>query len=71
MMWQLKPGDIRYRGKSFWFEEDGTLYYGPNLDNLVFPEGLELTGVLPLLSLADLKAAFLLGRKVGREVRST
>lgn len=60
-LYKLEPEDMRHYGRAFFFEADGTMYYGKDEANLHFPDGYELTGKLAPLCLADLRAAFLLG----------
>ena len=55
----------QHRGKFLWFDEMGMVYYGPDGNNLICPEGLSAMGKFPV-SLVDVKAAFALGVLVGR-----
>jgi len=55
----------QHRGKLLWFDEMGMVYYGPDSNNLITPEGLSAMGKFPV-SLGDVKNAFALGLLVGR-----
>lgn len=67
MLYKLTPEDGRHRGRAFFFEADGTLYYGKDTANLCFPDIYEATGKLPPVCLADLRKAFLLGTEVNND----
>lgn len=61
-MQYLKLDDMRHGKNMLWVDNDGSLYYGPNRDNLICPEILEFECKLPPFTLTDIKAIFLMGR---------
>jgi len=65
MLHKMALDHIKHRSKFLWFDEMGIAYYGPDVNNLVYPEVLDALSTFPL-TLADIKNAFALGLLVGR-----
>jgi len=57
----------KHRGKALFFTVEGETLYGLDPDNLIYPDGLDVTGKLPPITLADVKRAFALGMQVAQE----
>ncbi len=64
---KLSLEDIRHRDKNIYFTLDGEVLYGLDENNICYPHGFELQGRLPPITLDDIKGAFLLGVKAGRQ----
>lgn len=64
---KLTPESIYHRKNRFWFDDVGTVYYGPDENNLIHPGGLDAMGKLEAIFLNDLVNAFKLGLATGKE----
>lgn len=68
---KLELESMLHRSYALWIDTvNNDLLYGPNQDNLSYPEGLEVIGRFPPLHLKDIMKAFLLGKEYGRSLES-
>ena len=66
-LYRLDLEHFRHRGKALFFTAEGEALYGPSPDNVIYPDGLALTGEFPPITLADVKRAFALGVQVAQK----
>jgi len=64
----IELNDMRHKENKLWLSSRGEILYGSRRDNLIFPDILEIQGVLPRITLRDLRAVFRAGLEMGRGV---
>ena len=67
ILYKLTPLNLCHKGNHIFFTRDGELLYGKDENNLIYPLSLEMQGKFPPILTEDLRQAFKLGMKVGKE----